>query len=357
MIIKTLYVHQFRNLTSQTVAFNERLNFIVGDNASGKTALLEAIYFLARARSFRINDNKKLIQQGQDYCQVVASFIDQQHLGIEQNKNTLKMRLNGEDVAQKSILARLLPVLFLGPDSQILLSGPPAVRRKFIDWGLFHTQPHYQQLWLRYERTLKQRNAALKKHLTDAVLNSLDQELASSGEDITSARQHYCQLLNALATKYVAHFLPIPIQLSVSLQTGYASPLDKQLALSRPSDRMMGFTRYGAHRSEIAIKVDEKLAIHHLSRGHLKLLTIALMLAQLDLYQQKTTQPAILLMDDIAAELDQKRRTHLLHTLSELNAQLFVTALSLDDFPELITPSLSPLHSQYHLNAGTIEMV
>lgn len=372
MIIRTLQLTNFRNLQTQEIDCHPKFNVISGQNASGKTSFLEALYFLSRTRSFRCNDVRKLIQYDAQFLRIIATLQaldedlisnnsdDQTHalinrLGIEQSVDQTQIKYNGEFINKKSELAKLLPILFLGPDTQALLSDSPKFRRKFLDWGLFHSDPNYQRVWMRYERLLKQRNAALKKNLTDRVLNSIDHELIENGNYINEARAKFCTALLTQAQNLICLFIKQDVEVEIIFRKGYQGAFSENLQHSRAGDRIMGFTRSGPHRADFMLKINQKPAIEYLSRGQLKLATIALILSQLKLHQQLTHKSSILLLDDISAELDRARRETLLDGLLSLNSQLFVTVLEKNEFPEVFDLKSKNLIQEITLQDGILK--
>ena len=374
MIINTLQLDHFRNLQKQTINCHPKFNVISGQNAAGKTSLLEALYFLSRTRSFRSADVRKLIQYDAQFFRIIATLdaLDEDiitnmppdhleapstihRLGIEQNAEQTIIKYNGKFISKKSELAKLLPILFLGPDTQALLSDSPKFRRKFLDWGLFHSDPDYQRVWLRYERLLKQRNSALKKNLTDRVLDSIDHELISNGNYINNARAQFCNALLEQAQSLICLFLKQKIDIDIVFRKGYQGDFAENLRHSKAGDRIMGFTRSGPHRADFVLKTNQKPALEYLSRGQLKLATIALILSQLKLHQKLTHKSSILLLDDISAELDRTRRETLLEGLLSLNSQLFVTVLEKNEFPEIFELKSKNLIQEMILQDGRLE--
>ncbi len=360
MIIQSLQVENFRHLASQNFEFDSRFNLIVGKNASGKTSLLESVYYLSQVRSFRTSRINQAICDGKDFFRVIAGLYSadlelHSHLGIERSRSEIRVRQDGETIQKRSHLAKLLPMLFLGPDTGNNLMEEPKARRQYLDWGLFQNYEHYLRVWQRYERALSQRNAGLKGHSSDAVLNSIEEEFAESGEQLHLARSNFLTEI----TPYIVTLLNRLIREEnwiIEYHAGFTpTKLREELEESRARDRQMTFTRLGPHRGDFTLKYSGKPVAQHLSRGQIKLVTIALMLAQIQLHQSLKQSSTILLMDDLTAELDKDRRLILLEELIAQKSQLFVTCLETDEFPELTDSALKTMMSHYQLNDGVAQ--
>ncbi|WP_026878917.1 DNA replication and repair protein RecF [Ignatzschineria larvae DSM 13226] len=357
MIIQTLQVEQFRHLASQTLSFDSHFNLIVGKNASGKSSLLEAIYFLSQLRSFRTSRINQVIREDTDYFRVMAGLISPQgidsYLGIERTKGGVLVRQDGETIQKRSHLAKLLPMLFLGPDTGTDLMEEPKSRRQFIDWGLFQNYEAYHRVWQRYDRALSQRNAGLKGGYPNAVLESIELEMSEAGEALNQYRRQFIEEIAPLATALLSRLVSSEIEWQFQYQSGFTEGmLQQELAELRDRDRQMTFTRIGPHRGDFTLKCDGRMAHYHLSRGQVKLATIALMLAQVKMHQEISQSSTILLMDDLTAELDQKRRLILLEELLAHKSQLFVTCLEASEFPELSDLTVQKGMMTYQLNDG-----
>ena len=361
MIIRSLQVEKFRHLASQNFEFDSRFNLIVGKNASGKTSLLESLYFLSQVGSFRTSRINQAICEGEEYFRVIAKLYSpkldlESLLGLERTKAEVKVRQDGETIQRRSHLAKLLPMLFLGPDTGTNLMQEPKARRQFMDWGLFQNYESYLRIWQRYDRALSQRNAALKGHYPDSVLASLEEEMADAGESLHLSRQSFVTELTPLVLDLLSRLISADSAWTVDYQAGFTEgQLREELAETRARDRQMTFTRTGPHRADFSLKSNGRMAAQHLSRGQVKLATIALMLSQIRLHQTLNQSSTILLMDDLTAELDEDKRIILLEELIAQKSQLFVTCLEENEFPELTDPILKSSMSHYQLNDGVAQ--
>ena len=317
------------------------LNLITGANAAGKTTLLEAIDLLARARSFRSHRPKDLITKGEDNYLLRGSVeagdgnAAEFTLSQQRTLENLELRCDSEPIKGLSQLAPKLAVQVIHPDSHALVDGPPAKRRAWLDWGVFHVEPEYRRLWAVYQRALKQRNAALKSREQDPA--AWDPSLAEAGETLTLMRRGYLGEIQDLVDGFAQILFPGQT-LETSYQPGYDEErgLADALAAGLRASQETGQTTAGPHRAEISVTLDEMPAARAASRGQAKLLSCCLLLAQVALFQDLRAEKCILLFDDLSAELDAQRLELLQEALSDTEAQLFATRVSdqpLEDLP------------------------
>lgn len=357
MTVSRLDIASVRNIQQATLYPAPTLNFIYGGNASGKSALLEAIFLLGRARSFRSVSIKPVIRFSADHLLITAQteFTGgaHQHVGIRLDAKTCDIRINQQTMPNKSSLAYALPLQLLHPKSYELLDGSPQLRREFLDWGVFHHDPAFFPAWRNYKKALAQRNALLKTHQS-AHLKVWNQELAYYGTIVTDCRRSYLEAFTPVFQNISAQLLVLPA-LTLSLAPGWdaSTALLDALAADVEKDLRYGFTQSGPHRADILLTLDRLPARDIVSRGQLKLLVITLKLAQVQLLNLHE-QDAILLFDDFSAELDLSNRAKVLGHLSGMQCQAFITAMSPSDFGDL-----SNLHNykMFHVEHGAINPV
>ena len=317
-------------------------NLITGANAAGKTTLLEAIDLLARARSFRSHRPKELITKGEkDYLlrgQVEPADDGGTAFWLSQQRTSekLELRCDGEPIKGLSDLAPRLAVQAIHPDSHTLVHGPPARRRAWLDWGVFHVEHKYRGVWAAYQRALKQRNAALKARHQDPT--HWDRPLSEAGEALTAMRRSYLEEVLDPIEGFAQILLP-GLSLELSFLPGFdeSAGLAESLAAGLRASRETGQTTTGPHRAELGLMLDGMPAARIASRGQSKLLSCCLLLAQVTLFQELRSENCILLFDDLSAELDERHLGQLLEALSGCEAQLFVTRINdhpLDRLPE-----------------------
>lgn len=330
MSLTRLNIKHVRNIQDVHLEPAQGLNLVVGANASGKTSLLEAIYLLGMGRSFRSINIRHVISQGAESLLVFGSVQQdnrQVNMGVEKQKDKTRIKVDGEWVKSAAILAQHLPLQLITPDSHRLIEQGPRYRRQYIDWGVFHVEHKFHQIWSRFQRVMKQRNAGLRQGLNTRVLEGWNQELVFHVEQIDHMRKAYIKDLHDLALETIKQLTDLE-SLDISYQCGwkqeisYSDYLKEQL----PQDREAGYTRYGPHRAELSIRISGMPAAERVSRGQQKLLASALRLAQIKHLKLRRGIDSVLLVDDLPAELDSERRTRFLEALRELNTQVFVTA-------------------------------
>jgi len=319
------------------IAPSPDLNLILGSNGAGKTSVLEALYLLGRGRSFRTARIERVVGSDGSTLTVIGRVEDRGQtvpVGIERGRNVLRIRIGGRDATGMAELAQTFPVQLIQPNSHKLLEEGPRYRRQFLDWGVFHVEPVFYPAWQRFQRALRQRNAALRARQDE---RPWDPELLAAADALDSARRTYLEELLPLVTAYVDRILGLD---GVTLRYAPGWPQDMSLSDAlhnhRQRDRDQGFTVYGPHRADLRVQINGAPVQERVSRGQQKMLVAAMVLAQATVFNAKTGRQGALLVDDVAAELDATHRGRLLGLLCELPMQLFVTAIEeaglLDEF-------------------------
>jgi len=358
MTVSRLDIASVRNIQHATLYPAPTLNFIYGANASGKSALLEAIFLLGRARSFRSSSIKPVIHFSHDHVLVTAQTVftggAHQHVGVRLDTKTCEIRINQQTMPNKSSLAYALPLQLIYPKSYELLDGAPQARREFLDWGVFHHDPAFLLAWRNYKKALAQRNALLKNRQPEH-LKVWNQELSYYGTIVTDCRRRYLETFTPVFQSIAGQLLGLP-SMTLSLSPGWDSTesLLQVLSADAEKDLRYGFTQNGPHRADLLLTLDRLPARDIVSRGQLKLLVISLKLAQVQLLNSNEQDAACILFDDFAAELDLANRAKVLGYLSSMQCQAFITATSPTDFGDL---SNSHNHKMFHVEHGRINPV
>lgn len=343
--LSKLSIQNFRNCATAQFELSAGLNLIIGNNAAGKTAIIEAIWLLATGRSFRSQKSHHLIQHDASsatlFCETISShnLNDTHKIGIQKTLDNTLLRIDGETVKSHGPIAKLLPIQLLTPESHKLLEEGPKARRQFMDWGCFHQSPEFMPLWRNYQRGLKQRNHALKKRLPKEQVQLWDQTLVENALKIDEIRQAYLDALTPYLMTFCQALMPeIESEVVCQYRAGWPKTTDSLLELYQQSftkEQQLGHTQYGAHRADIRFKFNNQEAMNILSRGQQKLFVCALLLAQASLHEKVVNEPVIMLIDDLPAELDEIHRTKLLELLQILNIQHIITTTSEDLIPIL----------------------
>ncbi len=333
--LAALEIRNFRNLERADLGFDPGLNLVTGANASGKTSLLESIYYLGRVRSFRTSVADQPIRYGQQGFRLVGRVLAPSGqpvtVGIERNEGHYTVHMGGQSVRRLSDLAGNFPVQVFSSDTASVLDGGPRQRRHTLDWALFHVEQRYRDTWQRYTRALRQRNAALRAQASEGEITAWDAELLETAQAIDRFRHAYLVNLSPYLQAEMARLLP-DAELTQQYLRGWpaAMELADALADSLSRDRVHGYTRHGPHRADFRLLLDGHPVAAHCSRGQQKSILLGLMLAQVCYQQAVTGTAGAFLLDDLTSELDEAHQSRVLASLRELDAQVFVTAIRAD---------------------------
>jgi len=334
LLLTSLNIENFRNLESASLDPAPGLNWLFGENGAGKTSVLEAIHVLARGRSFRANSISSLIRDGARELRVVACTANPEtRAGVERSTSDWTGRINRQPTRKMSEFARLLPLVLVDPENHTLVEGAPAIRRSFLDWGLFHVEQSYLSDWKRYSRLLRQRNAALRSHAAPALLQALEQPMAEAAAAVELLRTRYVVALQvgleSLASELEFRVPAIMLAYRASAQS--ADEYRARWSETRERDLEHGFTRDGPHRGDLAIRAGDRMAAPRLSRGQMKLVALMLKLGQMGLARHADCE-SVLLLDDPVSELDGYHLGRLLGWLRAQPNQAWITAVDrIDD--------------------------
>lgn len=353
MRIKTLKINNLRNIGSAQIEADACLTCFTGDNGAGKTSILEALVVLSKGRSFRTGHVSSLVGPMDTQFQIISTIEDSQgsehRLGVERGKQHWAVRHNGEDVSQLSELTELLPYVLLEPSSHTLVSGPPDGRRKYLDWVVFHVEHDFLPLWRRYNRTLKQRNAALRLADQDVVA-SLDPQFVSLGEQLHQLRELHANTLSEMLTKSMPLFNETLNRIGLTYRKGWSGDsLQEAINASIQRDTDRGATGPGPHKADLGLTLDGVPAKDRLSRGEQKALTAAMVMAQAQMICASGNKP-LLLLDDPSSELDERHLKKVLAAGLDLGVQIWVTGT-------LLSPAIKDCGSPYsvfHVEHGQI---
>jgi len=352
LIVRKLQVENLRNLARVEIEPHAVLNLFHGSNGAGKTSLLEALVVLSRGRSFRTTQAAELIGP-QDSTFRVFALTEDRHgqlhrLGLERSGKRWRGRMDGADLSQLSQLTRSLPLVLMEPDSHLLVDGPPEVRRKYLDWGMFHVEQEFLSVWRRYSKALKQRNAALRGG-QPAVLDAIDRILAGHGSRLTELRRAHSESVGRNIQTMLSALGATLQELSLEYQQGWSGgELHDVLRRNRERDADRGQTLSGPHRADLALVCGSAPARAVLSRGEQKILAAALLLTQAELLASLGEKPVILL-DDLASEFDDLHYARVLERALATGAQVWVSGTR--------KPAATPDCAMFHVEQGRVAKV
>ena len=360
VILKSLTLRNFRSYAAENFSFHERINLIYGDNAQGKTNLLEAIHMLLTQRPFKQVRHDELISFGAAESRIkgeveTGAGLDEVHVLLSGEKKTIK--LNGKIVYKVSRIAGRYNVVSFLPSDIELVKGSPQGRRRHLDALICTLDPaHLRDLKL-YHRSLLQRNALLAKSasLTPGMLEVWDSRLADSGSLIISRRHQYIEKLRPhLSRIYKAtsgeEASPDIVYRGVSESENHiAEDFKRELASRFEKDRKRGHTTYGPHRDDVGFTIRGNDASLFASQGEAKNLALALKASEIELVRSVLGKTPILLLDDVTSELDERRKGFLFGLLDTFPGQIFITATSLGEI------RLKGEMKTFHIRGGRAE--
>jgi len=330
MSLLELKVANVRSIEAAELSIPAGLTLIWGENGSGKTSLLEAMFLLGRGRSFRTRNSERLIRRGQDHLRVTGR-VDRgegrvEPLGFEVTRAGVAARIAGRPADSLAELSQVFAVQVIEPGVHKLVEEGGYRRRRWMDWAVFHVEPPFVDTWVRYTRALKQRNAALRTQ--PDLARAWDVELARLGEQIAESRRGFLEQLQPYWREAVAALSGLDVQLHYARGWNADSTLLESLTASRARDEARHLTHSGPHRADVVVRLDGRPAREILSRGQQKLVAVAMTVAQLRLLKDLTGTTPTLLLDDPAAELDGERLRRFIEQVLLLRSQLVVTSLT-----------------------------
>jgi DNA replication and repair protein RecF len=322
MVIEQLLITNVRNIKSLALEFSPQLNIIHGNNGSGKTSVLEAAYLLHVAKSFRSTQVQPVLRYNESHCTVFAKCSSDLTLGLQKSRGSTLIKRNQTPLLSAAELASLFPVVLIYQDLFSVIDQGPSVRRRLLDWGVFHVEPSFKDHWQTYKRALLQRNNALKQNFEDKVITSWDEVLANSAEQLSSLRTRYLNKLNQVLSPLLSKYeLP---EVSVSFHPGWKEEnYKKTLTKNLKTDKRFKTTSEGPHRADLILTHQKHSLKQAFSRGQKKLFLCVLKFAQAELLNKS----CIYLIDDLNSELDKTAEKKVMSYLVERESQVLLTAL------------------------------
>jgi DNA replication and repair protein RecF len=353
-----LRLRDFRNYARLDAEFAPGFHLLLGDNAQGKTNVLEAIYLMATLRSFRGVGGAQMIRHGAKGYFVGGNVVGQgkHEIKIYWSARERKLALDGQPVKKLAdYFGALRTVVFCTEDLQ-LVKGTARARRRFLDLLLAQTQPGYLALLQRYMRAVRNRNALLKPRILDEVtLESFSTELVKLGNDLIRARRELVPKFSPLARLAYRRIANDAEELRIEYQPSVKNDFAVELAQSRPREKSFRATLVGPHRDDLQLLQNEKSAAQFGSEGQKRTLAIALKMAQAEFLTGIHGSPPVLLIDDVMGELDLKRRSGFLPLLEQArrtSGQVFMTCTE-ENWPRELGRDLQ----RWEVNAGKLNKI
>lgn len=372
MNLKTITLTNFRNYEQGTLQFSPHVNIFIGNNAQGKTNLLESIYFLALARSHRTSKDTELIRFGAQFAKVsgiVESRSQEIQLDLILSEQGKQVKSNHIERKKLSDYIGIMNVIMFAPEDLELVKGSPAVRRNFIDRELGQMDKIYLFHLTQYQRILKIRNEYLKqlrrKKVKDLLyLEILTEQLAAEGAEVLARRLNFTERLEVWAQQILSEISLQKEQLTITYQSSLTNTekmftetepeqLTKELyeafitAYKKAQEKEIdqGITTIGPHRDDLTFFINGQDVQKFGSQGQQRSTSLSVKLAEIELMKEQTGEYPILLLDDVLSELDDQRQTHLLYSIQK-KVQTFLTTTSIEGVrTELLTqPKLFEIH-------------
>lgn len=334
MKVLSLTARGFRNLEPLQFSPHEGLNVICGENAQGKTNLLEAMWLFTGGRSFRGAKDAELVRVGEEQAEIALSFFSQereQTAGMTLRGGVRRASLNGvPKKGMAELVGRFCAVIF-SPEHLSLVKGGPVERRAFLDSALCQVRPSYAALFSRYRHTLNQRNALLKDIARHAeLLDTLpiwDERLCRYGEAIVRERRSYLERFSPLAAAHYEGISRGRERLELSYEPSFTGDLAQALRHARREDLRNGHTSVGPHRDDVSIQLSGMAARSFASQGQQRSAVLAMKLAEAGVLAQSCGEEPVVFLDDVLSELDAARQEYLLRQLH--GRQVFLTGCEL----------------------------
>jgi DNA replication and repair protein RecF len=350
-----LRLRDFRNYARMDAIFSPGFHLLLGENAQGKTNILEAIYLMATLRSFRGVGGAQMVRHGQKGYFTGGTVVGQgeHEIKIYWSPQERSLSLDGRPVRKLAdYLGALRTVVFCTEDLQ-LVKGTARIRRRFVDLLLSQTYPAYLPLLQRYARALRSRNALLKRPIPDeAALDSFTRELVGAGDEIIRLRHELVPKLSPLARLACRRISHDAEELRIEYLPSVRKDFAVELAQSHRRERACRATLIGPHRDDLQLLLNNRAAADFGSEGQKRTLAIALKTAQAEYLAGLHGSAPVLLIDDVMGELDAKRRSGLLPVLEQARrtgGQVFMTATE-KNWPREIGGELQ----QWEVKGGTL---
>jgi DNA replication and repair protein RecF len=371
MSVVKLITQDFRNLLPSVIDFHPDLNFFVGDNGSGKSSLLEAIFLLGHGKSYRTSKIENLANYDKSHFVVSIKDDNGLQLGLSKDFDSgiTTIKVNGERHSRLSVLVQNIAVQIITPESFKLFFGGPKERRRFIDLGMFHVEHNFSQQWREFSKVLKQRNACIRGNVDKSILSYWTDLFCQHSEIVAAVRDNYVrQLVEELAIWLVILLPNIKDKISVEYQKGWSKKrsLAESLEASIERENSYGYSVFGAHKFDVKFMLGKQSLENQLSRGQQKLFLLALTFAQAKLISKVKRVKPILLIDDIGAELDTSSRQSLSNAINIIDCQVVITAIEesvLSPFiftksnnggSEKQTKDMTEKYSMFHVKHGSV---
>ncbi len=355
MYIKEVYLKNFRNYKEQIINLNENANVFYGNNAQGKTNILEALYFAALGRSFRTYKESELINFNDEYSNILITYVKnnkENKIEISLNKKNSKIiKVNGIKINKNSELVGNINLVIFSPDDITILKQGPQQRRKFLDVLISQLKPKYMFELTEYNKILENRNASLKNRSIE-TLDIWNEQLASKMEIIHKYRKEYIDKIQEKLKVIHPGLTNNKEEITIIYKTNFK---DKEsflelLKKNEQNDLFKGFTTEGAHREDFEILINNKSLNLYGSQGQHRTAILSLKIAELKIIKEEIEENPVLLLDDVTSELDEQRVLSIFDVVKDY--QILITCTDLAQI--LKYDCLTKNIKLFNINSGNI---
>jgi len=347
MFFEEVYLKNFRNYEEEKIILNKNINIFIGENAQGKTNILESLFIMGLGKSFRTNKDSEMIGFEKEFCSVRAVVYDD----LEEERNELKIiykkegkivNINGIKASKNiDMIGKAYVVVFSPEDLKIVKEGPES-RRIFLDRELCQIKPVYYRNLSKYKKVLKQRNTLLKKGNIDKnLLAAFDEALVEYGLKITEEREKFVKRIKVISQEIHSIISEGKEDLEINYETNVGGNInfstkeerrvffEEALKKEFSKDVLRGFTGIGPHKDDLKIEINKVDIRQFGSQGQQRTAALSMKLAEINLIKEETGKKAILLLDDVLSELDAGRQRFLIEAMKDV--QVFITATEIEN--------------------------
>ena len=358
MIIKSLELENFRNYDSLILNFDKGTNILYGDNAQGKTNVLEAIYVSATTKSHKGSKDKEIINFDKEEAHI-RTFLSKGDMDYRVDMHLRKSKskgiaINGQKLKKAAELLGLLNVVFFSPEDLSIIKDGPSGRRSFVDMELCQLDKYYLYNLNQYNKIINQRNKLLKDFYFNPDLKDTitvwDSQLVSYGKQMIEARIKFVDQLNVIIEQIHKNLSGGKENLKITYEPDVTcEDFEKKLSINMERDIKLKFTSVGPHRDDFGFMVNDIDIRKFGSQGQQRTAALSLKLAEIELVKQITKDNPILLLDDVLSELDSNRQNYLLNSIGDI--QTIITCTGLDEFVN----NRFEINKVFKVTNGTIE--
>lgn len=339
MIIKSIEIQNFRNYEYESIEFDEKTNILYGDNAQGKTNVLEAVFIAGTNKSHKGSKDSELINFNGDEAHIKA-VVSKRDIDYRIDMHIRKSRskgiaINGVPIRRSSELYGLVNIIFFSPEDLNIIKSGPSARRRFIDMELCQLDKIYVDNLIKYNKTLEQRNKLLKDiYFESSLEDTLDiwnRNLVNYGSEIIKRRRIFIDKLNSIIEDIHYRLSGKKEHLVISYEESVGEDVFLQELNNNISrDKKSKMTGCGPHRDDISFLIGDVDIRKYGSQGQQRTTALSLKLAEIELVRQSVGDSPILLLDDVLSELDSNRQNYLLNSINDV--QTIITCTGLDEF-------------------------